>query len=56
LKYLPRVPEYLENRLYSRVRSPPEGVEYVGSRDIEERYVQIDDEFSLFNLMAFWLR
>ena len=56
MKHLPPVPVYMENRVYSRVRSPPGGVEYVGSQGIEERHAQIDDDFLKFNLMAFWLR
>jgi hypothetical protein len=39
------VPVSMVNQVYNRVQNPPGGAEYVGSQDIGERHVQIDDVF-----------
>ncbi|CDM32624.1 unnamed protein product [Penicillium roqueforti FM164] len=46
---------YGESGLQPRTK-PLKGVESVGSQEIEERRVQIYNEFTSFNLTPLWLR
>jgi len=44
-----------ELAIQPRIRPPPGPVEYTDCQGIEEKHVQIDYDFSVFNLMEFWL-